>query len=66
MFGLNKKANKVVEKGVYLVQLHDGRIKEFKTQEKADEYAVITSGRVIDIRPPVVERPKVKQFGDRT
>ncbi len=58
MLGLNKK--------VYLVELRDRRIKEFDTIEGAEKYAEITAGKVIDKRPKVVPRPKLKQFWERS
>ena len=48
-----------------LVQLRDGRIKEFDTKEKAEKYASVTAGVIVSKKPPVKPKRKLKQFWER-
>ena len=48
------------------VQLHDGRIKEFKDEKTASNYAQVTGGEVTKTPIKAKIRAKIKQFKDRT
>jgi hypothetical protein len=51
---------------MFKVQLRDLRVKEFDTKEKAEKYAELTGGKVVDKAIIPMARRKLKQFWERS
>lgn len=51
---------------MYKVLLHDGRIKEFKDKEVAENYALNSNGKIVSKNPVKKVKAKLKQFSERS
>lgn len=51
---------------MHKVQLHDGRVKEFKDKANAETYAEVTQGKIVKTPIKAKAKAKLKQFKDRT